>query len=269
MNIFIAKHRNPELSLKRKMSNTDIRRFERLREVLPGFPWDGIFQTKEEIMIYLNGDRVICLLCGKPYKGLGLHLHRIHNITVEAYKLRYGLPWTRGMNCLETTKIQSENMKTKIQNGTIPINTYDASQLAKKAKRRKDQPFFVFMKSERGKRTIQNIKGSGEYSEETYDKFLTILAEKKYSVSEICKRKDMPVRSAIYNKKHRSITFKRKYYEILSSYPTPMQYKIGKYSDRVKNEIRDLAASGLQQKKIAKQLGISKSSVCRIIHNKY
>ena len=61
------------------------------------FPWLGRFETKTEIEDYLAGDKVRCLLCGKLFKALPTHLERVHDITADDYRERYGLPWKRGL----------------------------------------------------------------------------------------------------------------------------------------------------------------------------
>jgi len=71
----------------------------RRRQTLPGFPWDGIFRSIDEIEAYFAGDRIQCLLCGRSMKRLGDHVSKIHGTTVDAYQERFGLPWSRGLTC--------------------------------------------------------------------------------------------------------------------------------------------------------------------------
>ncbi len=67
------------------------------REVMPGYPWEGQFQSREEVDHYLAGDQVTCLLCGKPYVLLASHTKRVHYLAVEDYKVRFGIPQGRGV----------------------------------------------------------------------------------------------------------------------------------------------------------------------------
>lgn len=67
-------------------------RAERAREVLSGYPKSEPFECREEIERYLAADEIACLLCGKPYKMLALHLKRIHQIDAGDYRWRYNIP---------------------------------------------------------------------------------------------------------------------------------------------------------------------------------
>lgn len=72
------------------------------RKVKAGYPWTGKFETREQVEKYFSGDKIECLVCGRTMGKLGAHLIRIHGITDEQYKARYGLPWSRGLTCSET-----------------------------------------------------------------------------------------------------------------------------------------------------------------------
>ena len=73
------------------------KRYKRRRKVLKGFPWEGTFETKEEVYDYFSGDRIQCLLCGKWFQRLPSHLKAIHEMTSDEYKEMYGLPWKHGL----------------------------------------------------------------------------------------------------------------------------------------------------------------------------
>jgi predicted transcriptional regulator len=72
-------------------------RHAKRRQVLPGFPVKEPFSTLEQMKEYLRGDRITCLLCGKPYKALGGHLSAVHGMSADDYKAKYGLPFTFGL----------------------------------------------------------------------------------------------------------------------------------------------------------------------------
>lgn len=65
--------------------------FDRRREVLPGYPWTGHFESQTELDHYLSGEKVCCLLCGKLYAQLGSHL-KVHGTDMEDYKKRFAIP---------------------------------------------------------------------------------------------------------------------------------------------------------------------------------
>ena len=79
------------------VKNRAIRKFNARRKVLPGYPWEGEFKTKAEVAEYLGGDKIICLLCGAAKQKLGSHLLRLHAMSADQYRARYGLPWRTGV----------------------------------------------------------------------------------------------------------------------------------------------------------------------------
>ena len=83
------------------------------RAVLDGFPWEGQFKTREEVDAYFSGDRITCLLCGKSFKMLCTHLVKVHGISVDSYKERFGLPWCRGLCAGETRNIISKSQRKR------------------------------------------------------------------------------------------------------------------------------------------------------------
>ena len=60
----------------------------------PGFPWKGRFTTMGEIKEYFDHEQLACLLCGREYGNLGLHVSRTHKIHIDDYKEMFGIPWS-------------------------------------------------------------------------------------------------------------------------------------------------------------------------------
>lgn len=55
------------------------------------------FETLEEVKDYFNQDKIQCLLCGKYFQNLGLHLNLSHAMPVEEYQDMFNLPRTKGL----------------------------------------------------------------------------------------------------------------------------------------------------------------------------
>jgi len=89
------------------------------KKPLPGFPKTEKFKTTEEIKNYLSGDRITCLLCGKQYKELGVHIH-MHDTTLHEYKEKYGIPWTYPLCSKKTSDKKSDKSKIRMENGFLP-----------------------------------------------------------------------------------------------------------------------------------------------------
>src|SRR5580698_436878 len=55
------------------------------------------FQTRAEIGRYFGGKTIRCLICGHRLSRLGTHLRAKHDMAPDAYRKKFGLPWTRGL----------------------------------------------------------------------------------------------------------------------------------------------------------------------------
>ncbi len=81
------------------------------RTILPGYPSMTPFETEIEVVKYLSGDIITCLLCGKGYKRLQTHLFMIHDCTVDKYKEMYRIPSVYGLIGKEVREKLSKFMK--------------------------------------------------------------------------------------------------------------------------------------------------------------
>jgi hypothetical protein len=59
----------------------------------------SFFQTPKEVEHYFGGKTIACLLCGREFRRLWKHLSAKHDMTVDGYRKRFGLPWSRGLTC--------------------------------------------------------------------------------------------------------------------------------------------------------------------------
>ena len=111
------------------------------RRVLHGYPKDFVFKNYDKYKEYFVGDRIICLLCGKHYRSLGIHLKACHETTIDDYKKKYGILWGKSLICNETRVIHSHNTKERIDSGEFNSGTIDEKRrqqlLTRKYKRRK------------------------------------------------------------------------------------------------------------------------------------
>lgn len=78
------------------------------RVVLPGYPIPAGLLTAEQLAVYLSSDRITCLLCGKAYRRLGWHLEKIHGVSLDEYRDRYGLPYSKGVLSAASAKAYSD-----------------------------------------------------------------------------------------------------------------------------------------------------------------
>lgn len=76
-----------------------------------------MFTTREEIEAYFNQEKLTCLECGKKFNALPLHLIKTHQMEVRDYKIKYGLPQTRGLNGTITRKLRLDDMAKRKAEG--------------------------------------------------------------------------------------------------------------------------------------------------------
>ena len=82
----------------------------RSRKPLPGYPIEERFTSREAIENYLSDDRIICLICGRPFKAITGHL-AIHEMTADEYKDKYNIPYTYGLARDTTRQMMSKGQK--------------------------------------------------------------------------------------------------------------------------------------------------------------
>ena len=89
------------------------------RRIFPGYPIETPFNSIEAVREYISGDSIICLLCGKKFKRLNIHLHFIHEMTADEYKEKYSIPWTYALACEESSKLSADAMHERIDKGEL------------------------------------------------------------------------------------------------------------------------------------------------------
>lgn len=102
-----------------KCKKRNAQRLAGRRVVREGFPILTPFGSIDLAREYLSGDRITCLLCGKDYRVLGVHLRAIHRRTVDWYQETYHIPRRWGLACSDTKALHSANMDGKFAYGKI------------------------------------------------------------------------------------------------------------------------------------------------------
>lgn len=82
-----------------------------------------IFQSRQEILDYLNFDEIECLFCGKRFKNLGKHLGNTHNFTSRQYRKIFGIPLSGysllGKNTKKLLSIRTKKRAPKLKKQLI------------------------------------------------------------------------------------------------------------------------------------------------------
>jgi hypothetical protein len=71
------------------------------------------FRTRQEVERYFNSETIECLLCGERFRRLGKHLAVKHDMNVDDYRRRFGLPWSRGLTSAASRKASGWNPERK------------------------------------------------------------------------------------------------------------------------------------------------------------
>lgn len=120
-----AKNRRSGSTMQKMPLRGSLSRWEKAREVRPGYPVESPFTCRAAVDSYLSGSEVTCLLCGKEYKFLGPHIKRVHHIDSGDYKEKYGIPQNRGLGAEETLrspkKLEQAQRLSKEYPGTYEV----------------------------------------------------------------------------------------------------------------------------------------------------
>jgi hypothetical protein len=69
----------------------------RPRVMRPRVKLPPAFNRRRDVERYLGGKTIECLLCGLRFRRLAGHLAAKHEMSVDEYRTRFGLPWSRGL----------------------------------------------------------------------------------------------------------------------------------------------------------------------------
>ena len=241
------------------------KRYRRRRKVLKGFPWEGKFETKEEVYDYFSGDRIQCLLCGKWFKRLPTHLKAIHEMTSDEYKEMYGLPWKRGLCSKDHSLKLSENLKKRHTNGFQP-DLVAARASINHSRRRHDQPFFTKIRAEN---VISGNKERTRYFHKDFQNVLKRMLDEHKTLSEAYRDPDMPTENAVYRYYKRNKEFRKALDTTYEKLPFSVQARANKLNeDKFRKAIVSLQQSGFSVSEISRFLGVGENTIRRRLKSK-
>jgi len=68
-----------------------------------------------QVEAYLSQPRIQCLLCGELRSSLGPHLGRVHGMTADDYRARFGIPYSYPLACPESRKRWAESERRRAE----------------------------------------------------------------------------------------------------------------------------------------------------------
>lgn len=227
-----------------------LRRRAARRRIRPGFPIEPRPFSRAEIIEYMSGDRITCLLCGKDYRKIGIHLLKCHGITPDDYRARYGLPWSKGLCCQETRARHSALAKKNIEEGRIPLQ-YGVP--VPRGTQRPSQPFMTEVAQQNGLKANGLPRTWGDADAEA------ILAEmaKGRPLKHVLGDPGRPGSSWFHDYCRSHPEFVLRIDEAWDALPFPVAAAGGRLGPRFVAELRKLFDNGMSDQAAAAVLGVT------------
>lgn len=222
---------------------------------IPGFPWEGRFTTREEVDAYFDGEQIQCLICGVMKKALHAHVVRMHGMTPDAYRERYGLPWLRGLTSDVSRQQRSEMMKSDIQRIEFIKNmAAEASALAAANATYRTRPEYQLREFAQ-----RSLEMAGHNESFPKDLFLERLAAERTQSEAL---EDIGwSKTALHQARHDDISFERKIHEVIGRQKFTTQARGQSLGDSFVDAVRDLFDRGWSDHDIAAHLGVTAMAV--------
>lgn len=244
------------------VSRRTLRKWRARRRVADGFPWAGKFTTREEVGQYFGGDTIVCLLCGRALRRLGIHLPRIHGISEDEYRERYGLPWRRGLTSAESHASYSAAVNKRMDEGFreflggLRALPGARDKIEEGARNQRPPPDFIRRELAGRCADMLGIEFEKEYTAEDADEFLRRIATGR-TCSEVWADADMPKKTwwTAYCRQHPD--YRARFKAIWDSLPFDVQARGQRMGKRFVTELRKLFDAGVSDHTAARILGVT------------
>ncbi len=260
MSYEITGNRHMGACMKKKQALLNEWKLKSRRKIMPGYPIEQPFETREQIEAYLNCDRLVCLLCGKTYKSLCTHLS-VHGTNADAYKEKYGLPWGCGLTCTSTKEKNIKHGKRLVSEGIFkpPTKEERTKIMANKAKPRK-KPEFVINEC---KTRISGKQPEKLYTDNDYIKILDRAEINKCHPTDICRQNkgDIPSLTMFHKYTREHPEYKKRYDNIVSTLPKRVKMRHGKPGLDYIEQIKKLKSEYKTNAEIASILGVHEVTI--------
>lgn len=237
------------------MNDKQKARRERRRRVMPGFPKTEKFQSLQEVREYLSHPKITCLLCGKQYRALGLHLKSIHDVTPDEYREMYGLPYRRGLTSEPTHTLKSAVGKRLFHDGVLLANvdTEAARQLAQEAAKHKRTSYVHRLHTaSRNRETAHKRRGLYAFSRSKY----IALLRAEHTPVEAAQMLETNT-SAVRRERNKNSRFERAFHAAISAQSYATQARGQWLGERFERDCRRLFDAGYSDHEIAEKLGVT------------
>lgn len=255
--------------LRRSNKEPAVRGAKNRRAILQGYPIETPFVSPKAVYEYLNGDRIVCLRCGKPYKALHIHI-KVHGWNEVRYKEYYGLPWRTGLTCTSTKALKSVSGKKKMARdkansiGVFQYTEEEKRKIRKKAHiapRRKRAAYRKILDTNKVNDYTANADDLRKWKDEHYWAILKRMRKQDRTASDVNSDEDMPGVSQTHQFKKSNPDFAKALEDTWELLSFPVQSKAEHLGKRFRQEATQLRGEGFSSREIAKKFGVSKITV--------
>jgi len=195
-------------------------------------------RTRADVLAYLAGDIITCLICGRPCKSVGHHVRQAHGISAREYKQQFGLPLSRGIEAESVRQARSDAMRATRAAGRMPQTPPPVD-----AQRRGKSPYKMARVTAADVGRVMHRLQAGE------------------TLTEACAYPGMPSWSAVHSALHADEGLQARFDALVESLPFAQQARMKKLGARFAAACD--ALSDLTCKAAAQQLGVSDDVVRR------
>lgn len=226
----------------------------------PGYPWKDRFTTVEELKEYFDHEKLTCLLCGREFHNLGLHVSTTHQMHKDDYKERFGIPWSYGLAGKKFKAHGSKHFKEMRKTGKIakaPSKEHIAKLHAAGNKRRMTVEAF---RNDSCRKVLEQHGRTEKWGDKDLEEYLQRIASGRTPI-EVSHDEDMPGANVFYRYLKNNAGYRKRYEKIWDSLHYEVHIRAGKPSRRFENEVVRLRRKGMTLPEIAGQLEVGVHAV--------
>lgn len=227
---------------------------------LTGYPWTGRFKTVEEIKAYFDHEKLTCLLCGREFHNLALHVSTTHEMHKDDYKERFGIPWSYGLAGKKFKEHGSKHFKEMRESGKLARSPSKAHIQKLHAANNKKRPPVEAFRNDSRRKLLATHGRTDKWSDADLEEFLERIASGRTPM-EVSTDKDMPCAKVFYDRVNSDSKYRKRYEQIWNNLHYEVHIRAGKPSKKFENEVVRLRRKGMTLPEIAEQLEVGVHAV--------
>lgn len=221
----------------------------------PGFPWKGKFTEVSELKKYFAQEKLQCLLCGREYGNLGLHITRGHNTSHDDYKASFGIPWSYGLAGSKFKSISSKRFRKMIKQGKIKKPSKEHIARLHKS-HRKTRPAVEAFRNESRRKILEQHGREEKWQIADYEEFIKRIGHGR-TPSEVGQDKDMPGKSAFMRFINAHPKLLRQYKKVWETQPHAVHARAGHLTEKFYKQVVRLRRKDKTWPEVAEELNVT------------